>query len=266
MAHDNYRRIALIGNGAIGKEIIRQVAASDEISIVGALVLPEELGDFAPHPLVDTIDQLLQLNASLIVECAGHAAVKDYAAPTLRSGVDLMIVSVGALSNEILYDLVKDEVKQSRAQVYLPAGALLGIEGLAATKLAGLDWVRLTSRKSPWAWSGAPGVAHKDLSAITSEEVIFSGSARNAARLFPKNANVAATVALAGVGFEETKVELIADLAAERNSHLLEFEGRPGRYRVETQGLPSPENPKTSMLTAYNIFRSIRNLDASIVI
>ena len=94
----------------------------------------------------------------------------------------------------------------------------------------------------------------------------FCGSAREAARLFPKNANVAATVALAGTGFEETKVELIADPAAERISHLLEFEGRPGRFRVETQGLPSRDNPKTSMLTAYNIYRAIQNLDASIVI
>ena len=266
MARRSSKHLALIGNGAIAHEIVRQVAQSDELTVVGALVLPEELGDSSPHPLVETIDQFLRLGASLVVECAGHAAVKDYAAPILRSGVDLMIVSVGALSDEALYELVRDEAARSRARVHLPAGALLGIDGLSATKCAGLDWVRLTSRKSPAAWSGAPGVEHMDLDAILTEEVIYNGSARDAARLFPKNANVAATVALAGMGFEETEVELIADPAAERISHLLEFEGRPGRFRVETQGLPSLDNPKTSMLTAYNIYRSIRNLDASIVI
>ena len=264
MARGSSKHVALIGNGAIAQEIVRQVAQSDNVTIVGALV--KELGDPSPYPLVETIDQLLQLSASLVVECAGHAAVKDYAAPILRSGADLMIVSVGALADEALYNLVRDEAAQSGAQVHLPAGALLGIDGLSAAKRAGLDWVRLTSRKSPLAWRGAPGVDHIDLDAILTEEVVFCGSAREAARLFPKNANVAATVALAGTGFEETKVELIADPAAERISHLLEFEGRPGRFRVETQGLPSRDNPKTSMLTAYNIYRAIQNLDASIVI
>lgn len=266
MTRGSSRHVALIGNGAIAQEIVRQVAQSDELTIVGALVLSDELGASSPHPLVETIDQFLKLNASLVVECAGHAAVKEYAAPILRSGSDLMIVSVGALSDEALYDLVRDEAARSRAQVHLSAGALLGIDGLSAAKRAGLDWVRLTSRKSPLAWSGAPGVEHIDLNAVLTEEVVFRGSAREAARLFPKNANVAATVALAGVGFEETIVELLADPAAERISHVLEFEGRPGRFRVEAQSLPSPDNPKTSMLTAYNIYRSIQNLGASITI
>lgn len=266
MTRESSKRIALIGNGAIAREIVRQIEKSVQLSIVGALVLPEELLDAAPHPLVATIEELLQWKPSLIVECAGHAAVRDYASPILKSGIDFMIISVGALSDAILYEHVTKEVANSPAQVYLPAGALLGIDGLAAAKLAGLDWVRLTSRKPPLAWSGAPGVETINLEAISSEQVIFSGSARDAARLFPKNANVAATVALAGIGFEKTEVSLVADPDAQRNSHLLEFEGRPGRYRVETQGLASPDNPKTSMLTAYNILRSIENLEAPIVI
>lgn len=266
MASNRSRRVALIGNGAIAHEIFRQVAGSDTLTVVGALVRPEQTDASSPHPLVETIDQFLELGASLVVECAGHAAVKDFAAPILRSGTDLLIVSVGALSDEALYSSVKSEAARSNAQVHLSAGALLGIDGLAAAKLAGLDWVRLTSRKPPQAWSRAPGARHVDLDAILTETAIFSGPARDAARLFPKNANVAAIVALAGVGFDETKVELIADPTADRNSHLLEFEGRPGRFRVETGGLPSADNPKTSMLTAYSIYRSIQNLDASIVI
>ncbi len=266
MTRKNSKQIALIGNGAIAHEIIRQIENSKQLYIVGALVLPEELRDISPHPLVATIDELLQWKPSLIVECAGHAAVRDYASSILKSGIDFMIISIGALSDAALHEHVTKEVTKSPAQVYLPAGALLGIDGLAATKLAGLDWVRLTSRKPPLAWSSAPGVEAIDLEAISSEQVIFSGSARDAARLFPKNANVAATVAIAGIGFDKTEVNLVADPKAQRNSHLLEFEGRPGRYRVETQGLASPENPKTSMLTAYNILRSIQNLEAPIVI
>ena len=266
MARETSKRIALIGNGAIAKEITARASLSGAMSIVGALVLPEELSDAAPHPLVGSIDELLRFQASLVMECASHGAVESYAAPILRSGTDLMIISIGALADPALHEHVLDEAARSAAQVYLPAGALLGIDGLAAAKRSGLDWVRLTSRKPPLAWRGAPGVERIDLEAISSDRVIFSGSARQAARLFPKNANVAATVALAGIGFEDTAVSLIADPAAARNSHVLEFEGRPGRFRVEAQGLPSKDNPKTSMLTAYNICRSIENLDAAIVI
>ena len=266
MTREARKKLAFIGNGAIAREIVRQLELNDTHAVAGALVLPEELDDPSPHPLFATIEELLELNASLIVECAGHSAVKDYAAPILRSGADLMIISIGALSDPSLYNLVKEEAEKSTSQVFLPAGALLGIDGLSAARLAGLDWVRLTSRKPPMSWSGAPGVAHLDLGSISSETVIFSGTARDAALQFPKNANVAATVALAGLGFEQTKVELIADPAAKVNSHVLEFEGRPGRYRIEAAGLASPDNPKTSMLTAYNIFRAIMNLDAAIVL
>jgi len=266
MPREQSTDVVLIGYGAIGKEIQRKLQDQSSIRILGALVLPDETDQPAPFPLLTSIDELLELRPTLVVECASHGAVKAFTGPVLGAGIDFMIISIGALSDQTLFDTVQSLAAESRAQVILPAGALAGVDGLSAAARAGLDWVRITSRKPPMAWSGAPGVEGIDLASISAEQEIFSGSARDAARLFPKNANVAATVALAGVGFEQTEVRLLADPEAKRNTHLLEFEGRPGLYTIETAGLPSEDNPKTSMLTAYNIVRSIEVRSAAIVV
>ncbi len=266
MAREAETRVGLIGYGAIAREVAARVAINDHVTIVGALVLPHECDQDAPFPLVDNISSLLQEKPTLIVECAGHEAVKSYAEPVLAHNLDLMIISIGALADPELYAEITEASARSSAQVILPAGALAGLDGLGAAARAGLEWVRITSSKPPLAWSGAPGVEGVDLAGIHEETVIFSGTAREAALAFPKNANVAATAALGGVGFEKTQVQLIADPKAERNTHVLEFEGVPGLYRVETAGLPSLDNPKTSMLTAYNILRSIENRSEAIVI
>ena len=266
MARESETRVGLIGYGAIAREVAKRVTENPRVTIVGALVLPHECDQEAPFPLVDALPALLSEKPNLIVECAGHAAVQAYAGPVLAEGLDLMIISIGALADGDLFNLVTNAAAQSSAQVILPAGALAGLDGLGAAARAGLDWVRITSRKPPLSWSGAPGVEGVDLAAITEETVIFSGTAGEAALAFPKNANVAATTALGGLGFDKTEVNLIADPAAERNTHVLEFEGTPGYYRVETAGLASADNPKTSMLTAYNILRSIENRSEAIVV
>ena len=266
MPREQKTELALIGYGAIGKEIERRLQDRPNITILGALVLPDEAAQSAPFPLVTDIQDLLSLRPSLVVECASHSAVQAFAGPILEAECDLMIISIGALADQALFDSIRGLSWTAKSQVILPAGALAGVDGLSAAARAGLDWVRITSRKPPMAWSGAPGVETIDLGSIDGERTIFSGTAREAALLFPKNANVAATVALAGVGFEETEVRLVADPAAERNTHLLEFEGRPGLYTIETAGLPSEDNPKTSMLTAYNIMRSIETRGAAIVV
>ena len=259
-------RLALVGNGAIAGEVVRCVADNEFITILGALVLPHELDVSSKYPLVSNLEEMIAWQPDLVVECAGHSAVNDYAVPLLVAGIDLMIISIGALADQDLYAQIEEAASRSTAQVILPAGALTGMDGLVASRRAGLTRVFLTSRKPPLAWAGAPGVEGVALEDIDEETVIFSGNAARAALLFPKNANVAATTALAGIGFEETDVRLIADPAVERNTHILEFEGEAGFYKVEMAGLPSTDNPKTSMLTAYNIVRMIEQRVSALVI
>ncbi len=265
MRHQTLKMV-LIGHGAIAGEIIRCVSDHGSIAILGALVLPEELDASSNCPLVSNLKDLMALKPDLVVECASHGAVRDYAVPVLEADVDLMIISIGALADEGLYAQIMAAASRSRAQLTLPAGALAGVDGLVAARRAGLTRVSLTSRKPPMAWAGAPGVEGVALDQICDETVIFTGNAAHAALMFPKNANVAATAALAGIGFEKTQVRLIADPAVKRNTHVLEFGGAPGVYKVEMAGNPSKDNPKTSMLTAYNIVRMIEQRVAALVI
>jgi len=258
--------LALIGHGAIAGEIARRAADHAKISVLGALVLPGELDTTSDFPLFSHLEALLACEPDLVVECASHEAVRAYAAPVLAAGIDLMIISIGALADRQLHTALTAAATRARAQIILPAGALAGVDALVAARHAGLSRVFLTSRKPPMAWSGAAGVEGVALEDMTHETVIFAGNASEAARLFPKNANVAATAALAGIGFDETQVRLIADPAVKRNTHVLEFEGRAGLYKVEMAGFASADNPKTSMLTAFNIFRLIAQRVEPVVI
>lgn len=259
-------RIGLIGLGAIAGDIVLYLKDNPKIEITGALVLPEDLSREAEFPLTTDYDAFMAGDPELVVECAGHGGVVAYGTRVLEAGKDLMIVSIGALSDEPLYDALVDAARCSKGQLILPAGALIGVDGLAAARSAGLENVTIRSVKPPLSWSGAEGVEGVDLAAIKERTTVFAGSARDAARLFPKNANVAATAALAGIGFEKTQVELVADPTTTQNTHTLIFEGKPGRYELVIAGNPSPNNPKTSQLTALSIVRLIENRVADVVV
>jgi aspartate dehydrogenase len=116
------------------------------------------------------------------------------------------------------------------------------------------------------AWRGSLAEKVVDLAALAKPAVLYRGSAREAALLYPQNANVAAAIAIAGLGFERTEVELVADPAAPGNAHEIEVEGAAGRFAIELQGKPSRTNPKTSALAALSVARAIRNEQAAIVI
>lgn len=148
----------------------------------------------------------------------------------------------------------------------IPARAIAGVDALAAAWYAGLRAVRYNSRKPPAAWRGTQAERVCDLSALDRPVEIFRGSAREAARLFPQNANVAAKIARAGIGFEATECSLNAHPAAEGNVHIIEADGAFGRLRIEVRGNPLAENPKTSMLGALAVVRAIRNRIDAVVI
>ncbi len=260
-------KIALIGNGAIAKLVTQFCAArSTKYNVLAALGLPSDTISVGAHPIVRSLPDLLALQPDLVVECAGHSAVKSYGAATLRAGINLMIVSTGSLADQALWDEISMAADTSTAKLKLPAGALPGVDALAAGKLAGIDRVELKSSKPPKAWSGTPAEKTHDLTKIMEPTVIFSGTARQAALAFPKNANVAATAALAGIGFEKTKVTLIADPGVTQNVHRLEADGAFGSLRLEIFANPSPDNPKTSHMAALSIMRLLDHEASAIVI
>ncbi|MDP9930594.1 aspartate dehydrogenase [Variovorax paradoxus] len=260
-------RIALIGCGAIGTSVLELLEDDAALAVV-AIVVPAE-GVAAAQALVPGVkvgSSVPVTGIDLVVETAGHAAIEEHVLPALARGTPCIVASVGALSAAGLAEKLEAAAAAGRTQVQLIAGAIGGIDALSAARIGGLGSVRYTGRKPPHAWKGTPAERGRDLDALTEEAVIFEGSAREAALLYPKNANVAATVSLAGLGLDRTLVRLIADPAVAENVHTVEAEGAFGSFELTMRNKPLAANPKTSALTVYSAVRALRNRAAALAI
>ena len=259
------KSLCLIGNGAIARLISEFVTQhSDRFRITHALNL-DAAQSVGQHPIVTDASALIDAKPDMVIEAASQEAVRAHVPTLLRAGLDVMVLSSGALADAETEQTIRTAA-QTKARALIPAGALPGIDGLAAAKTAGLDRVTLTSTKPAKAWRGTPAEEMIDLAGLSEAKVFFEGTAREAASTFPKNANVAATAALAGVGFDETAVRLVADPAGTQNTHHLKAEGAFGTMDVSIQNNPAPDNPKTSHMAALSVLRAIENLDQAIVL
>ncbi len=266
-------RVGLIGYGGIVRKVLAELprVAGRGIGVTGVLVRPgrcdaarQALGGGVP--LYETLDSFVAAGPTIVAECAGHTAVDDYGEAILRAGIDLMVVSIGSLSDRDRHERLVRAAREGDAHLILPSGAIGAVDALSAARIAVLTSVTYRSRKPPAAWMGTPAESLCDLGNLSSATTFYQGDARDAARLYPKNANVAATVALAGIGFDDTQVELCADPTTDCNIHEIEAEGVAGSFRIELKGNPIPENLKTSMLTALSVARGLANMAATTVI
>jgi aspartate dehydrogenase len=258
------RAAVLVGVGAIGGAVldgwaqgrcpgIRWVGAYDQAPSPRARERCRTLG----IPLLDSLEDLWGESAGLVVECASQAAARQVLPPALASGRDVVSTSVGAFADDAFFEEVAAAARAGGGRLWLPGGAVGGLDLMAALRVRGVRRVRLTTRKPPAAIAGVdPG--------LKEAREVFRGPAREAAARYPQNLNVAATLALAGLGLDATEVVLVADPAAERNLHCIEIEAEAGRYRIELDNYPSPDNPKSSALTADSVLALLQSLGGRI--
>lgn len=267
--------LAIIGYGNIGKTAVGWLAKRPlarltilvrSTAVMDALQDPALAQAGAAVQVTDDIATLIAAAPDLVVEAAGHSAVATYCPDILAAGIDLVLVSVGALADPELFARLKDAALQNDAHLILPPGAIGGIDLLSTLALAGDVKVTYRGTKPPAAWRGTQAEQSCDLARLSGPRVFFDGSAREAARLYPKNANVAATLALAGGGFEATRVQLIADPAAQGNAHAYDVESPAGRFAMQIDNAASSGNAKTSVATVYSVIREInRKRDALVI-
>lgn len=258
--------ICVIGCGAIGTTIARAVEEMSEIEVVYLTDRSKECATRLQEKVrkvryVPDIVPILN-DIRLVVEAASQDAARYYVPLALSAGVDVLIMSVGVFQDEEFQTDTFRLAKRKNAKVFLPSGAIGGIDALSAAGIAGIDEVTLTTTKPPSAFGSNPYLESKGIRAseIRERTELFNGSAREAVRHFPQNINVAATISLAGIGFEKTRIRIVCDPQVQTNEHHLKAKGKFGELDVVTRNVPSPRNPKTSYLAALSAISAIRKI------
>lgn len=252
------KRIGLLGCGTIGTAIA--VAIDDgtipraELTQVYDISRDAAEGLTAKLSRKPTIMENPHLLSSgpvdIVVEAASQGALTDVALSIIQNRRDLMVMSVGALLDESVRSVIFDAVREYGVSVYVPTGAIAGMDGIRAVRDE-LDTVTLTTTKHPDSLRGAPFFdVHDapDIDSIDAPTTIFEGPAVDAVSLFPTNINVAAILSLSGIGGNRTIVRVVADPAAVTNTHMIEAAGEFGRMQYTIENRPSSENPRTSRL------------------
>lgn len=259
-------RITIVGCGSIGSKLAK---AADEMAEVKRIYLIDE-DPARSEKLCSQLNKAIIINdveeelyhSDLVIEAASQKAAATIVPKVVARGVDIMIMSVGALVDDDFRESVKEKATLSEAKIFIPSGAVCGTDGLRSSAVGELEEVELITIKGPKSLEGVDWIEEHgiDVDKLTEPTVVFSGTARDAVKLFPKNINVAATVSLLGVGFDKTKVTIVADPASHSNSHELRVKGEFGEMTCHTYNVPSPDNPKTSYLAAMSAISALKRI------
>ncbi len=260
------KRIGLLGCGAIGTQIALAIDSGKIPAILthvydnskdAAASLVSKLN--TKPEIVENFHLLSSHPVDIIVEAASQDAVKDVGLSVLQNKRDLMIMSVGALLDESIYDILSDACSHFKKTIYLPSGAIAGLDGIKSIKHE-LESVSLTTTKHPRSLKGATffETSKINLDAINLPTVLFEGSAKEAVKLFPANINVAALLSLTGIGSDKTNVTIIADPDTDKNTHHIEATGKFGKMTFTIENIPDTNNPKTSRLAILSAIETLR--------
>jgi aspartate dehydrogenase len=256
-------RIALIGWGAISQRVAELLSLRRPHDVAIVAIGTRDTTRMASVPanakVLTTPEELAELDLDVVVEAASREAVAFWGDWALRSARAFVVASTSAFCDTELLDRLIRLAEDHGSQLILPPGALAGIDALAAAAILPLDSVVHRIVKPPAAWRGTAAESLTTLQDLTQAVTFYTGTAREAAARFPKNANVAVICAVAGIGLDQTRVELVADPRAGGNEHRLSATGAFGKLEVIIENRPLATNPKSSQMAALSLVRIIEN-------
>jgi len=263
-------RVAIGGFGAIGKAVAKALDDGIEEMSLAAVSARDTaraeaaMAGFAYPAPVRPLDRLWE-EADIVVECAPAKHLRDLAEPALAHGRTVITLSCGALLEN--FDLVELARRQG-GRILVPTGALLALDAVQAAAIGGISRVQMITRKPPNGLEGAPYLVENQIrvTELSEAKLVFSGTAREAARGFPANVNVAAALAMAGLGPDRTMIDIWADPAVDRNIHRIEVEADAARFSFQIENVPSLENPKTGRMTPLSVIALLRKLTSPLAI
>lgn len=266
-------RTALLGGGTIARLVLEQARQGalpgiDLVALAGrnasspALALAREFG----IQYVAGGEALLALRPDAVLEAASHDAVRQHLVRFLENGVGVVVLSAGALADDALREAAEAASRRSGALLYVPSGGIGGLDALKTACLGGVDEASIQVAKPPAAWKGIPYVERSGvvLDRLTKAVTLFEGPAREGVPHFPQNVNIAAVLALGGIGMDRTRLKVVADPALTLNTHTIQVSGRCGRFTVVLENVPSPDNPKTSWLACYSGLAALKSMGSGI--
>jgi len=269
-------KLAIIGTGAIASylaEAIRRgkAGAARIVAIADTVQMRPRLEATAAHHRCAWCTDVLHLpgyGPDIVIEAASPQVIRQYAIPLLHRGVDLLVMSAGALADGAFLSQLEVTLRTNNRRLYVPSGAVGGLDILRAASLGDIEEVRLITSKPPKGVCGAPWFTQHpmDIDAITERTVVFRGSVVEAVRWFPQNVNVAAVLNLAALGARSVSVEVAIDPTSNRNVHEIYVRGSFGEMTLRVANVASPDNPKTSHLACLSPLALLRRLSAPMVV
>lgn len=262
-------RIAIIGYGSIARELISGLMDHPDLVCALGVVFREQRTELAALPngveSLRGLSALMDFKPDLVIEAAGQSAVAQYAEICLRAGITVMAASIGALADDQLRSRLVDAATVGQSRLILPSGAVGGLDYIQAVRRLPSTQVLYESRKPPSAWQDE--LKRRELPLAPAEPIVlFEGHAGDAAKLFPQNLNVAATLAMAGLGMQHTQVRVVVDPKAKGNEHHIHVTSEAGQMNTTLFNKPSPDNPKTSWVVGLSLLAAIEKHFSAVVV
>lgn len=264
-------RLAVLGAGGIGAEVIRAAAEGalpgvEIVAVAGATRNSARAHQAAGLVGAEatTVEGLIKCKPDWVIEAAGAHAVREHALTLLDSGCNLIVMSIGPLLDKTLWFEIEKRRDKGR-RIRLPSGGIGGLDAVAnLNATGGLRQVSITSTKSPKGLVGAPYLLDNGVNLRQDRKMlVFEGTAREAVAGFPANVNVAAALSLAGLGPDKTTVRLWSDPQIERTRHEIHAVGDAAEVTMRIDSFPNPSNPRTSYLAGLSAIQAIRDAQYS---